>query len=65
MKYIILGLALIITGLWGGSYLANVVGVDSGYEFASFFTGLMVVMAGFICVGVGIETIKRGVSNNE
>lgn len=50
MKYIliaILGLLLILAGVWGGSFLMAAVG--SNYQFAAFLTGFMISVSGSAC----------------
>lgn len=56
-KYIliVLGIILLLIGLWGGSYLLERFPYESNYNFASWTTGLFTCILGIILVGLGID----------
>jgi hypothetical protein len=53
-KLILLGVFLILLGLWGGSWLISALPND--YRLASFMTGFLHVLVGAYCV---ITTINE------
>jgi hypothetical protein len=47
---VLLGIALILAGLWGGSWLLVHFPLNSGYSFASFITGFVICGMGGCCL---------------
>ena len=57
IKIALTGAAIMLIGIWGGSYLFTV--VSSAYEIAAFATTAMVTIAGALTVGYAAEKVRE------